>query len=212
MYSLAATLGTTTGAYSEIGPLSKLSSLPPLFGNQQAFQNGQAIGGYTAQADETAAQAWMVVDGVASLPKLAETLPATLDELYQNVMDLLGSGEGDAPVPTVNRVPSGLQPLPAEGMLEMDWYGTKIYGAAQDTGTFGHDITVLDQVKQMAASGDYEYITMNRSWKVSTGLPRPPAICVRTSSAYGGTERSMRTRCCRGSRPKGRRWRSSTKG
>ena len=97
MYSLVATLGTTTGAYSEIQPLPKLSGLPPLFGNQQAFQDGLAVGGYTAQTDEKAAEAWMVVDGVESLPKLAETLPKTLEELYQNLMDLFGSGDGDAP-------------------------------------------------------------------------------------------------------------------
>ena len=79
---------------------------------------------------------------------------------------------------------SGLRPL-AVGMPKMTWFGTDIYGTAQVSNTASHDIQVLRQVKKMAKSGEYEYITMNRSWKVSTGLDnaagdlRPDIIGVR---------------------------------
>ena len=74
-----------------------------------------------------------------------------------------------APAAPIARVRSGLRPL-VSTMPRMNWSGTEIFGTAQKTRTVGHDTTVFYKVKQMAQSGEYEYIVMNRSLKVATGL------------------------------------------
>jgi hypothetical protein len=90
----------------------------------------------------------------------------------------------DATVAAGNRVGSGLRPLVSD-MPELIWNGTRILGKAQATKTPGHVLQIAKQVQRMAQSGEYEYITLNRSWKVSTGLKgaagdlRPDIIGVR---------------------------------
>jgi RHS repeat-associated protein len=94
---------------------------------------------------------------------------------------------------TRNLVKSGLSPLVSD-MPELIWNGTRILGTAQETGTPGHVAAIARQVQRMAQSGEYEYITMNRSWKVTTGLKgaagnlRPDIIGVRRTGVVDAFE------------------------
>jgi hypothetical protein len=88
---------------------------------------------------------------------------------------------------------SGLQPLVSD-MPELNWNGTRILGTAQETQTPGHVLQIAKRVQKMAQSGEYEYITLNRSWKVTTGLDqaagdlRPDIIGVRRNGVVDAFE------------------------
>jgi hypothetical protein len=93
-----------------------------------------------------------------------------------------------------------------------------IYGMAQATGNDTcpgkknpHAQTVKKLAKAKAASGDYEYLTLNRSWNRSTGVIvssnlRPDVIGVRCDGrvdaweirSEGDTEKDLRLRLSTG--------------
>jgi RHS repeat-associated protein len=74
-----------------------------------------------------------------------------------------------------------------------------IYGDGQETGTATcrngvnqHRQTSINIAKMAAATGDYEYCTMNRAWSTSTGISsdtrRPDVICVRCDGTVDAWE------------------------
>ncbi|MCC6126741.1 MAG: hypothetical protein IT426_17400 [Pirellulales bacterium] len=93
----------------------------------------------------------------------------------------------------INRIPSGLKPLVSD-LPELNWNGTRILGIAQETNTDGHVRAIAKHVQLMSQSGDYEYITLNRSWKVSTSIDgaagnlRPDIISVRWDGTVDAVE------------------------
>jgi len=84
-------------------------------------------------------------------------------------------------------------------MPELTWNATKVLGTAQTTRTEGHVLQIARQVQRMTQSGEYEYITFNRSWKVTTGLKdaagelRPDIIGVRRNGVVDAIEVMSRT-------------------
>jgi RHS repeat-associated protein len=123
---------------------------------------------------------------VNKLTKLAQA------SRLKNITEVPQSEFTTAPIATRILARSGLQPLVSD-MPELVWNNTRILGKAQNTMTPGHAKVIARQVKNMAESGEYEYITLNRSWKVTTGLEnasgrRPDIIGVRRNGLVDAFE------------------------
>jgi hypothetical protein len=68
-----------------------------------------------------------------------------------------------------------------------------LLGKAQDTGIPAHRATVERLAREFANSGEYEYITMNRAWRTTTGrenalVERPDIICVKPNGTVDAFE------------------------
>ncbi len=60
--------------------------------------------------------------------------------------------------------------MPSRTVRDADGNSVTIWGQSRSTSTTpGHDSTMEAEARRMATSGEYEYVTMQRSWRTATG-------------------------------------------
>ena len=169
----------TAASYSQAFAIGAIS-----FGlGDMAAQTTALAAGWQDRYNPTQTYASMALGGVMNTGARWLTRPRTINRAAPTEPSHASS----------NADTSGLRPL-VRDMPELTWNGTKILGKAQETHTAGHVRQIALQVQRMAHSCEYEYITLNRSWKVTTGLKdaagnlRPDIIGVRRSGVVDAFE------------------------
>jgi len=94
---------------------------------------------------------------------------------YQVTSEGFGANFGNARIRYVAPPSSGLTIVNRAGMefetvTDVKGRPVKIYGQSSSSSTTpGHDTTMLEYARALAKTGDYEYLTLQRSWRTATG-------------------------------------------
>ncbi len=104
-----------------------------------------------------------------------EQLDRQSDELLNKINDPSRSSSGRSYGQRASGQRSGLivverKAMPMRILKDKQGNPVKLWGKEKSTSkTPGHDMTIAAEAVEMARSGKYEYITMQRSWRTATG-------------------------------------------
>ena len=144
--------------------------------------------------------------GTVSAWETGGTARSILDEFpglnpgnYRLSSNGFGANFANAKIEFLNPNTSGLRVVGRPGMdyeivKDVKGRSVRIYGqAGSSSTTLGHDETILETARALAKSGEYEYLTTQRSWRTATGRVGtsrriPDIIGVRRNGVVDGLE------------------------